>query len=149
MHPIKYLSTTRLIDCVCMQGSGNLPSAYISVYSATKAFMTQFSRSMHMEYYRTGIDFLVAMPLYVVSQKYRKEKGTIFAPMPIALVTGSLQQLGKKYLWQVNGYWFHTMLQFVSLANPFSAMNGLKRCEQHRENFRRKQKQKEAAKKDN
>jgi hypothetical protein len=82
-----------------------------------------------MEYYRSGIDILCVMPLFVVSQKYRKEEGTLFAPMPIALVKGTFAHLGKKYLWQVNGYWFHTVLQFFSLINPLSAMNSLNRPE--------------------
>lgn len=56
---------------------------------------------MHLEYLRTGIDILVVMPLYVVSNKYRKESGTLYAPMPIALVKGTFAQLGKKYFWQV------------------------------------------------
>jgi hypothetical protein len=42
------------------------------------------------------------MPLFVVSNKYRKTKGTLFAPMPIALVKGTFAQLGKKYFWQVS-----------------------------------------------
>ena len=91
--------------------------------------MTQFSRSMHMEYFRTGIDILCVMPLFVVSQKYRKEKGTLFAPMPIALVKGTFHQLGKKYFWQANGYWFHTFLQFCTFANPLAAKNALRRVE--------------------
>lgn len=128
-------------------GSGNLPSPYISIYSATKAFITQFSRSMHMEYKnrKSGIDWLVVMPLFVVSQKYRKEKGTLFAPMPIKLVTGTFAQLGKQDLWQVNGYWFHTLVQFVSLNNPWAADNSLKRVEDHRRRYREKLEREAAA----
>lgn len=129
-------------------GSGNLPSPYISVYSATKAFITQFSRSMHMEYTnrKSGIDWLVVMPLFVVSQKYRKETGTLFAPMPIKLVKGTFCQLGKQYLWECNGYWAHTLLQFVSLNNPWSCNNSLKRVESHRKHYQ--EKKAKSAKKD-
>lgn len=53
---------------------------------------------------QSGIDWLVVMPLFVVSQKYRKDTGTLFAPMPIKLVTGTFCQLGKQYLWQVRDH---------------------------------------------
>lgn len=121
-------------------GSGNLPSPYISVYSATKAFVTQFSRSMHMEYTnrKSGIDWLVVMPLFVVSQKYRKDTGTLFAPMPIKLVTGTFCQLGKQYLWECNGYWVHTLVQFVQLWNPWSCDTALNRVESHRRKYAEK-----------
>lgn len=94
-----------------------------------RSFITQFSRSLHLEYLRTGIDILVVMPLFVVSNKYRKDAGTLSAPMPIALVKGTFAQLGKKYFWQVNGYWYHTFLQTLQFMSPFSALNALKRCE--------------------
>ncbi len=74
----------------------------------SRAFITQFSRSLHMEYLRTGIDILVAMPYLVVSKKYRKDHGTLFSPMPPPFVQGTLKQLGKKYFWQVSE-------EFVSL----------------------------------
>lgn len=63
--------------------------------------MTQFSRSMTIECWGTGVDFYVSTPLYVVSNLYKRKYGTLIAPLPIAVVTGSLAQLGKKYLWQV------------------------------------------------
>lgn len=64
--------------------------------------MTQFSRSMHVECWDTGVDFLVVTPFYVVSNLYKRKSGTIVAPLPIKLVEGTFQQLGKKYLWQVS-----------------------------------------------
>jgi hypothetical protein len=52
-------------------------------------FITQFSRSLHMEHHRSGVDVLVVMPLYVVSNLFRKDAGSLFWPMPIK-VTQSL-----------------------------------------------------------
>jgi len=63
--------------------------------------MTQFSRSMKVECWGTGVDFLVVTPFYVVSNLYKRKTGTIVAPLPIKLVEGSFRQLGKKYIWQV------------------------------------------------
>jgi 17beta-estradiol 17-dehydrogenase / very-long-chain 3-oxoacyl-CoA reductase len=79
-------------------GSGNAPAPFLAVYSATKAFMTQFTRSMHIENWDTGVDFLVVTPFYVVSNLYKRTTGTLIAPLPDVLVRGTLCQLGKKYV---------------------------------------------------
>ncbi|RYG98267.1 hypothetical protein EON65_51650 [archaeon] len=63
--------------------------------------MTQFSRSLKVEWWDSGVDFYVVTPYYVVSNLYKRKTGTIIAPMPIALVKGTLAQIGKKMLWQV------------------------------------------------
>lgn len=88
-------------------GSGNYPGPLIQLYSATKAFMTQFTRSMKVECWDTGVDFYCVTPFYVVSNLYKRKKGTIVAPMPIKLVEGTLQQICKKYVIQGHGYWMH------------------------------------------
>lgn len=44
---------------------------------------------MHVENLYTGIDFLVVMPLYVVSNLFKKDTGSFFWPMPIKLVEGT------------------------------------------------------------
>jgi short-subunit dehydrogenase len=72
--------------------------------------MTEFSRSLSIENWGTGVDVLVVTPFYVVSNLFKRKYGTIVAPMPIALVKGTFAQLGKKYVWQVHGYWFHSIL---------------------------------------
>lgn len=88
-------------------GSGNYPGPLIQIYSATKAFMTQFTRSMKVECWDTGVDFYCVTPFYVVSNLYKRKKGTIVAPMPIKLVEGTLSQICKKYVIQGHGYWMH------------------------------------------
>lgn len=65
---------------------------------------------MHVECFGTGIDFQVVTPFYIVSNLYKRRTGSLIAPMPIKLVEGTFQQLGKKYLWQSHGYWFHGLL---------------------------------------
>lgn len=91
-------------------GSGNHPTPMLAIYSATKAFITQFSRSLSVECWGTGVDCYVCTPYYVVSNLYKRKTGTLLAPMPEVLVQGTLDQLGKKYLWQGHGYWFHGLL---------------------------------------
>lgn len=94
-------------------GSGNHPTPMLAIYSSTKAFITQFSRSMHVECWDTGVDHLAVTPYYVVSNLYKRKSGTLLAPMPIALVKGTLAQLGKRYIWQGHGYWFHGFLGVI------------------------------------
>lgn len=88
-------------------GSGNHVGPFLAVYSATKAFMTQFSRSLSIENWDSGIDYLVVTPFYIVSNLFKRKSGTIIAPMPSALVKGTLHNVGKKWVWQTHGYWFH------------------------------------------
>lgn len=94
--------------------SGNHVGPYLQIYSSTKAFITQFSRSMQVEAWGTGVDFLVVTPYYIVSNLYKRKGGTLLAPMPDKLVTGTLSQLGKRYVWQGHGYWFHGVLGFFA-----------------------------------
>jgi hypothetical protein len=94
-----------------------------------RAFITQFSRSMHVENLYNGIDFLVVMPLYVVSNLFNKDKGTFFWPMPIKLVEGTFAQLGKKMVYQGHGYWVHGFLSLLAQYNPLSLTNNLGRMD--------------------
>lgn len=119
-------------------GSGNIPNPYIALYSATKAFITQYSRSLHFEYYKTGIDVLVATPFYFVSNKYRKTKGTLMGPMPDVILRGCYAQLGKKGVWQVHAHWFHCIIGKWQELNALAPYNAMKRMEDHREKYRRK-----------
>ena len=109
-----------------------------------RAFITQYSRSLHLEFLKTGVDILVVTPFYFVSNKYRAEKGSLLAPMPDVILNGSFAQLGKKGLWQAHGYWFHCIIGKWQELNPVAPYNALMRMEAHREKFRRK-KEKEAA----
>ncbi len=84
---------------------------------------------MHVENLHNGIDFLVVMPLYVVSNLFNKDKGTFFWPMPIKLVEGTFAQLGKKMVYQGHGYWVHGLLSLLAQYNPFSLFNNLARMD--------------------
>lgn len=91
-------------------GSGNHCGPFLSLYSATKAFMTQFSRSLHIENWGSGVDFIVVTPFYIVSNLYKRKTGNLISPMPRILTEGTFAHLGKKYIWQGHGYWFHGFL---------------------------------------
>lgn len=106
-------------------GSGNYPAPYLSLYSATKAFMTQFTRSLKIEYWDSGVDFLVVTPFYVVSNLFKRREGTIIAPMPEKLIEGTLAQIGKRYIWEGHGYWFHGFLGNVLPLYPWAVERNL------------------------
>ena len=84
---------------------------------------------MHVENLHNGIDILVVMPLYVVSNLFKKGKGDLFWPMPIKLVEGTFAQLGKKMVYQGHGYWMHGVLSLLAQYSPFSVTNNLNRME--------------------
>ena len=60
--------------------------------------MTQFSRSLQIENWESGVNFLVVTPFYIVSNLYKRKSGTVIAPMPIELVRGTMAQLGMLYI---------------------------------------------------
>jgi 17beta-estradiol 17-dehydrogenase / very-long-chain 3-oxoacyl-CoA reductase len=116
-------------------GSGNHPTPMLAVYSATKAFITQFSRSMHVECWGTGVDFLVVTPYYVVSNLYKRKTGTLIAPMPIELVKGTFADLGKQYIWQGHGYWFHGFLGNLAEIYPGTTSRYRKMMKDNRKRY--------------
>ena len=73
---------------------------------------------MHVECWGTGVDFLVVTPYYIVSNQNKRRGGTLIAPNPSTLVNGTLSQLGKQYIWQGHGYWFHGLLGRVAEIYP-------------------------------
>lgn len=126
-------------------GSGNHPTPMLAVYSATKAFITQFSRSMHVECWYTGVDFLVVTPYYVVSNLYKRKSGTLIAPMPIELVKGTLSQLGKQYVWQGHGYWFHGLMGNIAAIYPGTTARYRKMMKDNRKRYDERQAAKKKA----
>jgi hypothetical protein len=57
---------------------------------------------MHVELYGSGVDFYVATPMYVVSNLYKREEGSLFAPMPRQFVKGVMGQLGQLIVVSLN-----------------------------------------------
>lgn len=72
--------------------------------------MTQFSRSMHVEMWGSGVEFYAATPMYVVSNLYKRKQGSLFAPMPIELVKGILSQIGKAHYIRDTFYYRYNIL---------------------------------------
>ena len=88
------------------------PAGLLSVYSATKAFGHQLTRSMYYEYKEHGIDFLSITPYYFVSNLFKRDEGTFLAPMPEVIVKSSIKYLG--YAAEANTYIGHKICEFLT-----------------------------------
>jgi 17beta-estradiol 17-dehydrogenase / very-long-chain 3-oxoacyl-CoA reductase len=95
------------------------PTPMLSVYSATKSFMAQFSRSLHYEYKEHGIDVLCLLPYYVISNMFKRGKPTLVAPAADRVARESLEFLGTRV--QVYPYWMHRVIGTLAQIYPFTA----------------------------
>ena len=90
------------------------PSGLLSVYSATKAFGNQLTRSMYYEYKEYGIDTLSITPYYFVSNLFVRKEGSFLAPMPDIIVENSTKYLG--FTSEANPYIGHKII-FAVISN--------------------------------
>ena len=100
------------------------PAGLLSVYSATKAFGHQLTRSMYYEYKEHGIDFLSITPYYFVSNLFVRSKGTILAPMPDVIIKQTTKYLG--HYCEANPYWAHKALNLMFTQYFNGHVEGLK-----------------------
>ena len=87
------------------------PTALLSVYSATKGFGNQLTRSMHYEYKEFGVDCLSITPYYFVSNMFKRRKGTYLAPLPSDIVDPALLNLG--HTSEAYPYWGHYSMGLI------------------------------------
>lgn len=86
-------------------GSCRHPTPLVSLYSATKSFGYQFTRSLHYEYKEYGIDCIAVTPYYFISNLYKRKKPTLMAPFPESIVRSTLPLLGHQA--ETFGWWPH------------------------------------------
>jgi len=100
--------------CIINVSSGSAVRAMpmLAVYSATKAFILQFSRSISYEYKEYGIDIMCTTPLYVVSNLSKFKKSSLIICSAEQYVRDSLKYLG--YEVEISPYWFHAFIDFVA-----------------------------------
>merc|ERR1719245_1839335 len=75
-------------------GSCKHATPLLSIYSATKAFGNQLTRSMYYEYKEHGIDCLSITPYYFISGMFQRKSSSFFYPYPDSIVKRSLKVLG-------------------------------------------------------
>ncbi|KAI3892561.1 hypothetical protein MKX03_021202 [Papaver bracteatum] len=83
-----------------------------AIYAASKAYVDQWSRSIHVEYKDQGIDVQCQVPLYVatkmVSEVASIEKFSLFVPSPDAYVRSAVRRIGHGDP-RCTPYWSHSI----------------------------------------
>jgi len=95
-------------------GSCKHPTPFVSLYSATKSFGLQLTRSLYYEYKEFGIDCLAVTPYYFISNLYKAKKNSLIAPFPESIVRTSLPLLG--YQAETFGWWAHGLGQWLAFT---------------------------------
>lgn len=94
--------------------SGMYPVPLLTVYSATKAFVDFFSRSLHAEYKNKGITVQSVLPFYVATKLSKIRKPTWDKPSPETYVKSALNTVGLQT--QTNGYLPHALLGWLTTS---------------------------------
>jgi len=93
----------------------------LSVYSASKAFVIQFSSDLEMEYRDQGITMMCAAPYYVVSNMSKIKRASLTTPTATTYAASVLAQLGTTTF--TYGYWAHDLVAFgLSLLGPVTPL---------------------------
>jgi len=92
--------------------TGYIALPMMSTYSATKAFINNFSQGLQQEYKTKGISVMSLIPFYVVSKmsKFRKPSLTVCAARRLAKDT--LKKIGNSVV--INPYWVHDVIFIVT-----------------------------------
>jgi len=90
--------------------SGGSTTPYLTVYSATKAYVDYFSRGLAMEYESDGITVQSLLPGYVVSKLSKIRKSNFMTPYPDQYVRSALGRLGIEP--RTTGYWVHDLMLY-------------------------------------
>ncbi|CAA6666885.1 unnamed protein product [Spirodela intermedia] len=106
-------------------GSGSamvIPShPLFSVYAATKAYVHSISRSLRIEYKKSGIDVQCQIPLYVATNMVSFKKASFFTSSPTEFARSAVTRIG--YEPQCMPYWPHTLQSCGAKLIPDRLMN--------------------------
>ncbi|KAJ0038864.1 hypothetical protein Pint_23616 [Pistacia integerrima] len=96
-----------------------------TIYAATKAYVDQLSRSMHVEYKKFGIDVQCQVPLYVATKMVSKvasiEKRSMFISSPEDYAEASIGWIG--YEARCTPYWPHSLQWSFASLLPHSILD--------------------------
>ncbi|KAK1318929.1 Very-long-chain 3-oxoacyl-CoA reductase 1 [Acorus calamus] len=87
-----------------------------AVYAATKAYIDQFSRSIHVEYKKSGIDVQCQVPLYVATKMASIRRSSFFVPSPDTYARSALHSIG--YEPRCTPYWPHSLVWCIASIIP-------------------------------
>lgn len=104
--------------------SGTMATPLLTVYSSTKAFITQFSRSLALEYREFGIDVLASRPYYVVSNLSKIRRASLLIPSSERCAEDTLRHLGVET--EIDPYWVHAVFDWVVSVYPKLSDNSIR-----------------------
>lgn len=90
--------------------SGRIPTPFLTVYSASKAYMDFFSRAAQLEYKSKGI-IIQSLNPYFVSTKLSGMRKSLMSPKPKEYVSAALKTVGSQSV--SNGYLMHNIQGWV------------------------------------
>jgi len=98
--------------------AGLLPTGdpLYAVYSATKAYVDFFSRSLHFELKSKGIHVQCQVPYFVVSKLSKLRSPSLFTPTPAGYARAGVRAIG--YEPTVVPYWSHALQHSVLHSLP-------------------------------
>jgi len=110
--------------CIVMISSaaGVLPTGnpLYAVYSATKAYVDAFAKSLHYELASKNIHVQCQIPFFVVSNMSKIRKSSVGTPSPDRWVTSAVNAIGHGA--SVVPYWFHALQYTVLRLLPRAAL---------------------------
>lgn len=74
--------------------SGRAPTAFLAMYSASKAYVDFFSRALASEYEDKGIIVQSICPFFVATKLAKIKKSSMMAPSPTSFVCSALKTIG-------------------------------------------------------
>ncbi|XP_057949429.1 very-long-chain 3-oxoacyl-CoA reductase 1-like [Malania oleifera] len=92
-----------------------------AVYAATKSYIDQFSRSLYVEYKKSGIDVQCQVPLYVATRMASIRKSSFFVPSIDGYARAAVHSIG--YEPRCTPYWPHSLLWGLASLVPESAID--------------------------
>nr|XP_056706665.1 very-long-chain 3-oxoacyl-CoA reductase [Euleptes europaea] len=96
--------------------AGYNPFPFVTLYSATKAFVDFFSRGLNAEYRNKGVIVQSVQPYLVQTKMTKIRKPSFFVPTPETLVKYALNTVGLES--QTSGYPTHSLLAWISRILP-------------------------------
>lgn len=118
------------------------PSPMLSVYGATKMFVSKFSEDLAQEYSKSGVIVQCVLPGYVVTKMSKIRKTNFFTPTPMEFVQASLKTVGIEA--HTVGYWPHNIMPGIlttlsGISKPLVSWNVMRSMEQLRKRALRSQ----------
>lgn len=92
--------------------SAVIPAPNMTIYSATKAFVSKFSEDLNDEYNHRGITVQSVTPGFVATNMTKMKKGSFMAPLPDQYVEATLGTV--EYADETAGYIPHWFLKFAT-----------------------------------